>query len=433
VTSIAFTSLFLGLVVGNQTVDVLVDGPAAAVEYQLDGKALGRVAKAPWSLQVHFGEELSPHELVARALDFEGREVASARQWLNLPRERAEAEIVLERNEAGKAVAARLSWQSIVGSRPLARSATFDGRPVAIDHSGRIALPAYDPEKPHLLSAQLEFPEGLRSRADVVLGGGATDEAKSELTAIAVRTRNRRDLPPPDRLAGWFVERGRPLRVVAVEDGGGQVLIVRDRGNGEAEAALEGYRYNQPARASRLSYGMRLPGRIRTRLVWPVAKRYADERVSSDLFDSSHDFTTESLHWVLTRVFHPQGSLPQQRFADATAVAGLLAFGSSARRAVVLVLGSPTDSSLLSPEAVRRYLASVRVPLHVWSLVDPAARPEFARWGPVADVGSIDRLRKAFRALEADLRSQRVVWFEGMHLPQEIALTEKAVGVELVP
>jgi hypothetical protein len=69
----------------------------------------------------------------------------------------------------------------------------------------------------------------------------------------------------------------------------------------------------------------------------------------------------------------------------------------------------------------------------VWSLVDPAARPEFARWGPVVDVGSIDRLRKAFRALEADLRSQRVVWFEGMHLPQEIALTEKAVGVELVP
>ena len=65
-TSIVFASLFFGLLVGNQTVGVLVDGPAAAVEYQLDGKPIGRVEKAPWEMRADFGKELLPHELVDR-------------------------------------------------------------------------------------------------------------------------------------------------------------------------------------------------------------------------------------------------------------------------------------------------------------------------------------------------------------------------------
>jgi hypothetical protein len=134
---------------------------------------------------------------------------------------------------------------------------------------------------------------------------------------------------------------------------------------------------------------------------------------------------------VLTRDYHPDGSVPNQRFADATAVAGLVAFGTSARRAVVLVLGTRVDSSYYPPEGVRRYLESISVPLHVWSLVDPA-RPEIARWGQVVDISSVDKLRKAFLAVKADLRSQRVVWFEGKHLPQKIELTGEARGIEIL-
>lgn len=430
-TSIVFTTLFLGLVAGDQTAGVLVGGPAAAVEYRLDGKSLGRVEASPWELRVDLGGDLSPHELVARALDRDGREVAVTRQWLNLPREDAETEVVLERNPKGRPVGARLSWQSILGSKPRAVSATFDGKPVAVDDSGRIALPAHDPETTHVLSARLEFPEGLRSRADVVLGGGSAEEAKTELTAIAVRLGKGRDFPPAERLQGWFAAGGRPLRVVAVEDEGGSVVIVRDSGNREASNALEGYRYVMPHEMRASRFEMRLRDGIRTRMLWPVAKHYDDPRIASDLFESSPDFS-QSLHWILTRVYHSLGTVPRQRFADATAVGGLVAFGSSARRAVVLVLGTPPDASGYSPESVRHYLATLGVPLHVWSLVDPATRPEFARWGAVVDVSSVDRLRKAFLALQADVRSQRVVWFEGKHLPQKIALTEQARGVELL-
>lgn len=87
-TSIAFTSLFLGLVLGVQPVGVIVEGPAASVALELDGKPVGRMIRPPWFLEVNLGSEIAPHELVARVLDPAGREVARTRQWLNVPRPR---------------------------------------------------------------------------------------------------------------------------------------------------------------------------------------------------------------------------------------------------------------------------------------------------------------------------------------------------------
>jgi hypothetical protein len=425
-TSIAFASLFLGLVLGNNMVGAIVEGPVAAVEFQLDGEAIARVGKPPWSTRVDLGADISPHELTARALDSSGTEVARARQWLNLPRGRAETQVVLERDDTGRAIAARLSSQSLVGSRPVAVTATLDGKTLSVDGTGRIALPPYDSATTHLLSAQVEFSEGVRSRADVVLGGASGEEAKSELTAIPVRVGRRREPEKAEELQDCFEKEGHPLRVVAFEEGPAQVLIVRDRGNGEASKVLGGNRYYNPSLARALNIEMRLARGDRMRLVWPVSKHYSDPRISSDLFDSSRDFTREfgGLHWLLTQVYRPGGNVLGQRFADAAAVAGLEAYESCARRAVVVVLGTPTDSSRMSPEAVRGYLEKVRVPLFVWSLVPPAA-PDLERWGTVEDISSMDRLRKAFRALKKDLASQRVAWIEGKHLPQQVALTDK--------
>lgn len=99
---IAFVTLFLGLTLGAYPVEVSVEGPVAAVELLLDGASVGRIAGPPWTGQVDFGTALQPHELVARALDAQGQEVARARQWINLPRPEAEAEVVLEGSAQGR-------------------------------------------------------------------------------------------------------------------------------------------------------------------------------------------------------------------------------------------------------------------------------------------------------------------------------------------
>jgi hypothetical protein len=80
---------------------------------------------------------------------------------------------------------------------------------------------------------------------------------------------------------------------------------------------------------------------------------------------------------------------------------------------------------------VRRYLESIRVPLFVWSLYGKDAAAAQA-WGPVEDVSSLARMGDAMARLRAELDAQRIVWLDGSHLPQAIALGAAAQGVELV-
>ncbi|MGH9365729.1 MAG: hypothetical protein ACRD1B_10780, partial [Thermoanaerobaculia bacterium] len=86
---------------------------------------------------------------------------------------------------------------------------------------------------------------------------------------------------------------------------------------------------------------------------------------------------------------------------------------------------------LSSPAAVRRYLAAIRVPFFVWSLKSPATQPLASRWGAVEDVSSLPRLGTAVLRLKSELASQRIVWVQGRHPPQEISLSSAATGVEL--
>ena len=102
------------------------------------------------------------------------------------------------------------------------------------------------------------------------------------------------------------------------------------------------------------------------------------------------------------------------------------------RRAVLLVLsGDREDASLYDPATVRRFLAALRVPLFVWYLGTPGPKSAAAAWGAEemtqtwhAGAGA-DRIRK-------ELDSQRIVMVDGRLLPQSVALTPKAAGVELV-
>lgn len=442
---IAFASVFLGLVVGLQPVSVFVQGPVAAVSYELDGKPVGRAARPPWSLPVDFGADLYPHELVARALDAEGKELGSARQFLNLPRPPAEVEVLLVRDAKGKAVAARVSAQSLVGGLPSRVSATFDAAPLFSLDPSRFELPDYDPEARHILSIEFEFSSSVRSRTDVVLGGGAASIVRSELTAVALRRTGPGTFSEASDLAGALVSSGRELPVVAVEGGAALVCVVRSPRVDLALKALgTGGRTMmivQPGTQRRLpqfdrDYGrnmMALEADDILRFVWPVARPAPAS--SAELFDVSHDYAGQDagVHFLLTRVEHPDRPARDLHFADAAAVAGLQASAAGSRRAVVVVLGDETgDKSRHAPLAVRRYLAAIRVPLFVWSLKSSVPPAVEAAWGHVEDVSTSARLETAVALLKSELARQRIVWVEGRHLPQDITLSDRFPALEFV-
>ena len=72
---LTFLTLFLGLVSGVRRVDLAVGDAVATVEVRLDGRAVGLLKAAPWSLNVDFGDPPKPHELSAVAFDADGKEV----------------------------------------------------------------------------------------------------------------------------------------------------------------------------------------------------------------------------------------------------------------------------------------------------------------------------------------------------------------------
>lgn len=412
---IAFLTLFLGLTSGVQPFELSMSGPAASLEILLDGAVVQRLGGPPWKGKIDLGSELLPHELVARALDGSGREIARARQWINLPRPPAEVEIALE----GRQV--RLSWERLTHDPPVHTSLTLDGKDLPLDRDHRATLPACDPELPHVLTAELRFPSNVVARKDLIFGGEA-GEAHTELTAVPVDLLRGSRLPPAASLQGWFVkDDGTPLRVAAVEEGPGELYLVRVP-DAEAVKARLGITLR---RASPLP----LDKDDLLRIVSPRPNSYQGDAGITELFDLSPHFRgRDGLRpYLVAGGFQKEGSA--LRYGDAVAVAGLQAMAGAHRRAVVLVLDGSRDESLWSPAAVRRYLSVVRVPLFVWSVSEDAARRK--DWGQTEVLYDSQILERAFRKVQAELARQRIVWIEGRHLPQSIRLSPQARGIAI--
>jgi hypothetical protein len=432
---IAFLTLFLGLTSGRQPVALTVQGPVAAVELVLDGTAVLRVGP-PWRTKIDFGTALEPHELIARALDDKGQEVGRVRQVINLPRPPAEVEILLENDAKGQPAGAHLTWHSLTGEKPAAVSLLLDGQPVGLDGNAHAALPPVDPEVSHILSAEVRFGAAVVARKDIGFGGRWGDEVSTELTAVPVRLRPGKILPPAAALQGWVLTDGKPVPVAAVEESRAQLLVVRDN---EARLALENYDRQKAGKSLQAGIGerqrfqMTLGKDDQIRFVWPSAKSFTGQGVPAELFDASRDYTGKDggLLWLLGRAL-PQTEKFDQRLADATAVAGLQALAGNRPRAVLLVLGyNAKDVSRYDAGAVRHYLESVRVPLIIWAL-DRASLAASA-WGGAEDISTLPKLESTFKKLNDELAWQRILWVEGSHLPRAISLSPAAAEVlELV-
>jgi hypothetical protein len=434
---IAFVTLLLGLISGVYPIEVKVGGPVAAVELSLDGASAGRIEAPPWIGRVDLGTGLRPHELVARGLDAQGHELSRATQWLNLPRPPAEVEVVLENDGKGAPRAAQLTWQSVNGVQPASISLTLDGAPLQVDKTGKAVLPTRDLGSLHVLSADLWFPPGITARRDVAYGGQYGSEVSTELTAVPVRLHSGATLPLPAALAGWFTLNGEPLTAAAVENGPAKVILVRVPTGKEVLDKLVPSSRRKTA-ASMKSF-MPLADEDRVRFLSLGSSPYHGSKVPAELFDMSRELTPKDggMFWFLTNSrLLKESREGKRRIADAVAVAGLQAAAENDRRAVVLVLGGEAqDVSRYDIPTVRRYLESIRVPLFVWSLYGPD-NPETTAWTSGAekaeDISTLFKLERAVAGLKAELAGQRIVWLDGRHLPQSIALGAEARGVELV-
>jgi hypothetical protein len=329
---ISFATLFVGLVLGVDDARLLAGAGVERVELLLDGRGVVEL-REPFAGRVDLGCEPAPHELVAVAYDAAGREVGRARQWLNRPRAAAEASLVLEPGRGGAYRLALLAWRSLVADQPEGVTVSLGGTAVEVHDPRRIAVPPFDPAGTHVLSARLDFGRGVFATAELVLGGGTSVDAETELTAVAIELEKAGLASEADVLAGWLEENGAPLTVVALESPGADVVFVAE---GSARASLR----REYERGSRAGCSHSHPQGafahadtkqdVRLRVLWPVATTtlQADVEANADPMTRWTQRGRASFDWIAgCRLEWPAWERGAQRIADAVAVARLAAAG----------------------------------------------------------------------------------------------------------
>lgn len=428
---IVFVTLLLGLVTGNQLVEVAVSGKVAAVELWLDGELVSRLEGEPWRAEVDFGAALTTHELLAIGRGAGGEELGRVAQQINVPRSPIEAELLLDGWRGGRPGFARLIWRSASLEVPRSIEVSLDGSPVAAPDPERIRLPDLDPEQMHFISVELTFAGNHRVTTQAVFGGRYGEAVESELTAVPVRPAGGR-LAGPREASGWLRRpSGEPLPVVAVEQDAGEVVVVRD------ELALRSLQrlHRDLQRERPRSY--RRIGLIPEDRVYLMSARAvvaSHPELDYELYPMSRPFGIEefSLPRALAELGMVDEARTRQRLSEAVAVAGVRAAAGGRRRAVLLVVSDcGARSGRWSGEQVRRYLAELRVPLEVWT----TRRPDpggggFCR-GARQLIGSASYQRAVTR-LRRLLETQQVLWVAGSYLPREIVLAAEAPASEVV-
>ena len=437
---IEFLTLFLGIAAGLQDVSLLVDDQVATVEMRLDGEMVEEITGPPWEAEIDLGTRLIPHTLEAVGFDEEGSEVARALQLLNVPRPSAEVSLLLHRGRDDH-LQAELAWESASGAEPSEKIALLDDKEVPILEGGRVDLGGVDTSRLHVLQVELWFPDLTSARGHLVFGGEYVDETSAELTAVP--TVPAKGSIRASEMTGWFVADGQPLHVAAVEKGPASLIIVRGPGVTRSLQLLGGVpKQSQQTQSSGIGpiqgrvevssadlqrNAMSFGSDIRIRLVVPRALRTSGRQIDFDLFTVSPEIRSRQggLFWILSQQVQLTGAASQTRVNDAVTLAGLLAAGTNHRRAALLILAEPSDDiSRFDVATVRQYLGSLNVPLYVW-WIGPAAQPG-AEWGPIEHIESFGDLKRTWRALEKSLNRQRVVWLEGIHLPNAVEIAANA-------
>ena len=435
---IAFAFLFLGLVLGVHDVEVLVEGDVSTVRLVLDGEVAGEITTDPWRMQIDFGPTLRPHKLEAIALDEHGQEIDRVRQLVNLPRERAEAALLLEGQNPQKPDSARLVWQHVEYQAAEKTTFLFDGEVLPLSGHDQVQLPDYDPATLHSIEANIRFPDGVRYQAELNFGGQTIFGADSELTGVAVVSKDG-TLPRLSSLEGRFRSGDEPMRVVGVEKSPARIVVVVEQSALPALRRLGEFGSNLTTSQTALRPGEELV------FLFPEVKRVEGKSIPARLFSITQTFTAEhggSIPWILTRISPPDEELSKyRRISDAVAVAGVQAAMGSRPRAVVLVLGTDLkDTSAYSVGEALGFLEDLRVPLFVWWTGRPRTEvtsenerqlTQKTPWGKAQDISSFTRFIQATEKVRLELDRQLTVWIEGSHLPQTLEITKEERSIKL--
>jgi hypothetical protein len=434
---IEFLTLFVGLMIGVHPVEVAVSGPVVRVEIRLNDRVLAEIDRSPWVASCDFGRGLRPGLVEAVAFDGDGGELARDQRWVNLPGQRADAEIVAIRDEAGMVTAARLTWSSPEFDQPRGVSVRLDGRPVDLRPPYRIDLTGIPARKVHILSADFEFPEGILIRRELVFGPEFEGDHSSGLSAVAVVLEDLDELPPVEDMHGWFVAGGVPLGVAAAETPDARVVFVRDPTSStrlaEMGPELKRRRKKEKKKSEQGPSLDAFGDDVQLRMLSPEPVSPGNRTQTALLFPISKKPVPGSKGVVEATIGRAPASLlgGPLMMSDAVAVAGIRAAEGNGRRAVVVMLGGAReDGSRFSPDVARRYLHDLRVPLFVWDLSGPSARPPNG-WGEMRPVDNVDDLVRNVRRIRYQLSEQRIVWLRGRHLPQSIQLGPEAKGIRL--
>jgi hypothetical protein len=283
----------------------------------------------------------------------------------------------------------------------------------------------------HLLSVRLVFPRDVVAGTETAFGGSLGAETTAELTAVPLALDPKAKLPTVEAMQGWFTAGGAALRVVAVEQGPAEVVIVRDLSAGDVKRGWGNW-----GRVLTRSHGLGAlaPG-DGVRLLLPLASTVPNRGRQVHLFDISQRFAAPDtgIPWILGFIEAGEYEATPQALADAVAVAGTEAARTNLKRTVILVLGAASnDRSSYTVDEVRAYLRELRVPLVVWRADPGATAARVAPWlegAPSFPIDRYARLEFAIRDLRGALDRQVLVWVAGKHLPQEIQLSRPDLPV----
>ena len=384
------TGLLTGPIQVAVDVDIPVGGPPQSIEIYLDSERVAELVEPPWSTWIDLGDELTPRRLEAVSRDASGAVLDRETRWLNLP------------------------------DFPMGKDAT----PVVV-----------------LLDQPEQEPEGLKD-AFRVGGRPATvlsvENPEAELWIV-------RD----PRLMGELEAAASLVIADTIQYPSAAVLIDGEMLRAGPEVALEplhdSSQFVQAAAAHRFATAWRtwreyLPVDEDTtvRMVSPWGAPVSQVETPRDIFTTTHPMDARKVG-VLQNLFETRPLGRWYRMVDAIGIAGLEAASGHGRRAVLVLTSDrgEADLSLYGVEAIRGFLGELGVPLHVWSFEYHATGSD-RTWGPgtIQIQAPLEKsarpLVAAHRTLLRSLRSQRVVWIAGRHLPHQIELAPSAHGMQLV-